>query len=158
MKICFLSSEEFKKNNPEAHLQITNYLPKNKHQISEPENCDGAIIEASYPSNINIGFEIGTLLSQSKPVILIYKEGKTPEFITNPHYSKLISSEYNERNLEKILDWCFEELNELSSKRFTFYISKDIEKFIEDVSKEEEISKSEYIRNLIEKEMVNRNQ
>lgn len=107
----------------------------------------------SHPSCIHTGFELGMILTRGKPVILLFEEGKNPSFVDNVFTSRLIKSEYNKNNLNEVLEWCLEEARGLSNRRFTLFISPDIEKFLEEKSISDGTSKSEFIRSLIEKEM-----
>jgi len=116
-------------------------------------DCDCIIIEGSYPSNIHIGFEIGLLAARSKPVIFLYERGKDPIMI-NAHYSRrIIKSEYMRSTLSDTIDWCIEEATRTINKRFTFYIPPDIDTFLDKISQKRKMSRSEFIRMLIESEM-----
>ena len=117
------------------------------------DECNVAVVEGSHPSSIHTGFEIGMILARNKPVILLYRVDKNPTFIHELYSSKLIKSEYNTDNLYEVLDWCFAELEHSINRRFTFFVSPDIDRFLEQVSKKSEMSRAEYIRLLIEKEM-----
>jgi hypothetical protein len=164
MKIYFASSLQPDNTRDDIALQILNYIRVKKHEVIEKSfhdqewnicinQCDIAIMECSYPSNIQIGLEIGLILEKGKPVILVYKEGSRPFVADKLYSSRLIISEYDPIDLEETLDWCFDEVRYLTSKRFTFFISAEMENFVSQISLKEKISKSEFIRSLIKKEM-----
>ena len=178
MKIYFTASSAFKKEYREEYTRIVDFLKKKKHEVYEKimaENlpkitsvsaneikewqkewaayvheCDCVIVEGSYPSTIHIGFETGMILSRGKPLILLYKLGLDPVFINNNYSGKLIKSEYDENNLEEVLEWCLTESKHLINHRFTFFISPEMEVYLEQVAEKKCISKSEHLRMLIE--------
>lgn len=181
MKVYFTASSIQKGEYNSIYKKIVEYLKKDKHDVYEKilsqhlpsitqvssnsikewykewseyvSQCDVAIVEGSYPSSIEIGFEISNILTRGKPVILLYKSNKNPVFVNDLYSSRLIKSEYTEGNLNQVLDWCLEEVKFLSNKRFTFYITPDIDEFLESVSADKETTKSEFIRELILKQM-----
>lgn len=116
------------------------------------QESDLVIVEGSYPSTIHIGFELGMIVSRGKPTILLHKSGKEPKFINNLYSNRLVKSEYSNENVEEVLKWCLEEIERISNRRFTFFISPEIETFLNEISKKTGISRSEYIRELIEKD------
>ncbi|MDO8451685.1 MAG: hypothetical protein Q7S76_02340 [bacterium] len=115
--------------------------------------CDVVVVEGSYPSTIQVGFEIGTLLAKGKPVILLYETGKNPLFIAEQFSKRLVKSEYDERSLPSVLSWCFKEIDHVANRRFTFFVSPQIDEYLARVSTENSRTRSDYIRGLIEKEM-----
>lgn len=178
MKIYFTASSIYKSKNKYICEKIINFLENKGHEVfgntlseempihkettvhrikewykewsSYIQNCDFVIVEASYPSSVHIGFEIGNILSKGKPLILLFKESQDPIYINNLHSSKLVKSEYTSENIIDILTWCLKEIEQVFNRRFTFFISPEIEKFLDEMSKKEKISRSEYIRRLIE--------
>lgn len=109
--------------------------------------------EGSFPSSIHIGFETGMILARGNPVIILHKKDRDPVFINKFHTSRLIKSEYDNNNIEEVLDWCIEEVKQLVNRRFTFFVSPEIENFLDKVVDNNGVTRSEYIRNLIEGEM-----
>lgn len=124
-----------------------------KEWLSYINNADLILIEGSYPSSIHIGFELGLALEKGKPIILLYKDGKNPVFINELYSNRLIKSEYTDKNIEEILKWCLKEAEQLTNRRFTFFISSEIESFLNNMSKQKNVNKSKYIRGLIEREI-----
>jgi hypothetical protein len=140
-------------------------LPKNQdisgHQIKEwvkewteyINECDLVVIEGSYPSSIHIGFELGVSLMKGKPTVLLCQRNKNPVLIDQVFSNRLIKSEYGQDDLVEVLKWCLEEVDKVSSRRFTFYIDSEIESFLDMMVDKKDKSRSEYIRGLIKKEM-----
>lgn len=181
MKVYFTASSFHQQAFAPIYKRIVGFLEKNGHEISgtilsqeltEPEDvsahaieewykrwnahlreCDLAIVEGSYPSTIHVGFEISLIAATGKPLILLFKEGKDPVYITNGYANRLIKSEYAEETLEDTLTWCLDEAEKIANKRFTFFISPEIEAFLNNVVKKSNHSRSEYIRKLIEDEI-----
>ncbi len=118
-------------------------------------DADFIVAEISYPSTINIGFEINNILERGKPVIGLYKDGKDPIFISELHSRRLIKSSYTLDNLKDVLSWAIEEVQEIINRRFTFLIPPDVNHFLENSYKDHGITASDLIRNLIRKEIIN---
>jgi len=181
VKIYFTASEVNKKGLKQIYQRIVNHLQQQGHDVFEKVlseytldvtnlssreikewykewlvyvgEADLAIVEGSYPSTIHIGFELGLILSRGKPVILLFEAGKEPVLINQLFSSRLIKSEYSEHNIEEVIDWCLEEAEKIANRRFTFYISPEIDTYLDKVVDKGLVSRSEYIRNLIKKEM-----
>jgi hypothetical protein len=130
--------------------QVKEWLKEWSEYINE---CDLVVIEGTYPSSLHVGFELGVSLMKGKPTVLIYQKDRDPILVDPIFSSKLIKSEYDEENLIEVLGWCLEEASKITNRRFTFYIDSEIESFLDQVVDKEEKSRSEYIRNLIKKEM-----
>jgi hypothetical protein len=116
--------------------------------------CDFAVAEISYPSSINIGFEIGSMIAHGKPVLGLFTEGREPIFAKGDFFSKrFFASSYTTNNLNDVLTWGIEEIKNILDKRFTFLVPPEISKFLDKTYQEYNISASDFIRDLIKKEM-----
>jgi len=181
MKVYFSASTVYKSQFEVVYQKIVDYLQHQGHEVFEVvlsehlpsvsgisahsvkqwfrewsayvRECDFAVIEGSYPSTIQIGFEVGMILARGKSVVLIFQEGKDPVFINQLYSSRLIRSAYTESNVIEVISWCLEEVKESIDRRFTFFISPTIDEYLSEMMKKEGISRSSYIRQLIEKEM-----
>lgn len=118
------------------------------------QECDFAVAEISYPSTINVGFEIGNIIAHGKPVIGLYKEGKEPIFTNEPRPKRLIKSLYTLDNIKDVLSWAIEEIREIINRRFTFLVPPDINEFLENANKTHKVTASDLIRRLVRKEMI----
>ena len=117
------------------------------------EEMDVCVADISFPSTVNIGFEIASILNRAKPVIALYREGKDPIF-TSPEFSKkMIKVEYTPESVSEVLQWALEEAKQQLNRRFTFVINPEIDNFLKNNLKKKKVSCSEYIRSLIKKDM-----
>jgi hypothetical protein len=117
------------------------------------QKADVAVVEVSFPSTVHIGVEVGALIERSKPVICLYAKGHNPVFTSEFHSSRLIKLEYSIETIEDVLRWGFEEVEGMLNRRFTFFITPEIDAYLGKMSGKKGASRSEYIRELIEKEM-----
>ncbi len=136
---------ESKDEKKKWHATWSNYI----------QRSDFVVAEISYPSTINVGFEISSILERGKPVIGLYKKGKDPIFTNELHSRRLIKSSYTLESLEDVLKWAICEVKEIINKRFTFLLPPDINQFLENAFRRHGITASELIRDLIRKEMIN---
>lgn len=114
---------------------------------------DIAVLEVSHPSTVNIGIELAQLIDRGKPVVCLYKQTKDPSFVGEQFSRRLIKLQYDEDDLEDMVVYGLEEAALWLNRRFTFYISGEIEAYLDRVTKKTGHSKSEFIRGLIEKEI-----
>lgn len=116
-------------------------------------DCDFVVAEISYPSTVNIGFEIHNIIERGKPVIGLYKEGKDPIFTSELHSKRLIKSSYAKGNLRDVLSWAIGEVREIINRRFTFLVPPEINDFLDNSYKLYGVTASDLIRDLVKKEM-----
>lgn len=116
-------------------------------------NADILVAEVSFPSTLNIGHEITLALSKGKPVICLYLKGKVSAFFNGIKNDKLLYEEYTPETLEKVLVESLEHLSENTDTRFNFYISPEIENYLDWVSQTKKLPRAVFLRNLLEKAM-----
>jgi len=120
------------------------------------KDCDIAVAEASFPSSINVGLSIATLVERGKPVVTIYREDRDPVILNGLYSSKLIRVTYKDKDdIKNVLPWAIDEATRWLNRRFTMNISNNIDMYLEEISKTRGVSRSDYIRGLIEKDMEN---
>lgn len=119
------------------------------------QKSDFVVAEISYPSTINVGFEINSILERGKPVVGLYRKGSDPIFTSELHSKRLIKSCYTTETLEDVLKWAIGEAREIINRRFTFILPPDINQFLDNTFHTYGITTSDLIRNLIRKEMIN---
>lgn len=182
MNIYFTASIAGKKYYLQNYLNIIEILKKNKHQvvsdhiISASEKTinlqtetqrerfhkqlrkwimqsDCLIVETSFPS-ISVGFEISLGLNLGKPVLVLYTK-EAPTLLSSYDDEKLICSKYDSGNLKGIISEFINYVEGKSDHRFTFFIDSAISYFLEEASKNKNIPKSVYLRNLIREKMDN---
>lgn len=168
MKLVFLAVQSNKTNK-----KILSVSEKNKQTITpyfieindpsiqkkftkitnEIKKSDGLIIEGS-TTEFDFGIFITNALQQHKSVLLLHTESLQPKTWMFGANRLLKVKEYDEKSLEQELKNFF-----LSAKkqkltyRFNLMLDKEINSFLMDRAKEHDISKADYIRQLISKDM-----
>ena len=110
--------------------------------------ADVNIFDGSLPS-LGVGFLVQKSLEINKPTIVLYLKGQTPHFLMSAKDEKLIIKSTTGKDLKKVLREALDEAKTRADKRFNFFISPKLLEYLEKVSKEEAITKSKFIRNLI---------
>lgn len=132
--------------------QRTQYFVKMLNRI---KNCDLMFVDLTKPT-VNIGHEIALAIQNEKPILGLYK-GLDPSsdfpILFGSGYDKLVLLDYNKHNLEQRIKKGFQKIRESLDVRFNFFIPPKIAHFLDMVSQRDRISKSVYLRNLIEKDM-----
>lgn len=117
------------------------------------KKVDLVLFEVSYPSSVNVGAGIIGSIEKGKPVICMYKTGRNPVFINEILSSRLIQTEYTTESISDSLEWAIDEAKNQIDRRFTMNISGEIDAYLNRISRDNNTSRSDYIRRLIEKEM-----
>jgi len=127
----------------------TNAYNKKYYQLLQAvKEADIAIFECSSPS-FAVGFLIEKAIQSSIPTIALYSKNHTPHFLAGINDDKFQLVEYATSDLEqKIID-AVNKAVQLMDKRFNFFISPQLLTYLNNVSKEQRISKSTFIRSLI---------
>ncbi|MEK9179049.1 MAG: hypothetical protein AAB893_01120 [Patescibacteria group bacterium] len=142
-----ISSKEFyDKLENTGHAQYTEYYNNNMKRIQEADIC---VFESSLHS-LSIGFMIQKSLDNNKPTIVLYFEDNIPHFLHGMSEDKLILAKYTGTDLEEVLKKTLGEATDLREKRFNFFISPALLTYLEGASKKLGITKSTFIRNLIQ--------
>ncbi|MFA9289083.1 MAG: nucleoside 2-deoxyribosyltransferase [Weeksellaceae bacterium] len=118
-------------------------------------SCDGLIAETSFPS-ISVGYEISMALRVGKPVLILYSEGEPPSLLAQHKDEKVLCERYTNQTLPSILNDYVHYIQSKSDLRFTFFITPQIASYLDDVSKQDKLPKSVYLRKLIEEDMAKR--
>lgn len=123
------------------------------HQLDEWINgCNFMVVEASFPS-ISVGYEISLALHHKKPVLVLYSEGDPPSLLSQHLEDKIVCEKYTPESLENLVDDFLSYIGDTTDSRFTFFITPEIAKHLERVSKEKRLPKSVYLRRLIERDI-----
>lgn len=112
------------------------------------KKADINIFECSFQS-ISIGFMIEKSLELNKPTVVLYLEGNIPHFLAGAVGEKLIIRSYKKNNIKDVIKATLVEAKSRGDKRFNFFISPKLLSYLEKASKERNITKSTFIRNLI---------
>jgi len=124
------------------------YSKIHKYLLKQAKEADICLFECSIHS-LTIGYLIEKSLENNRPVIAFYKKGRLPDFLKGIEDEKFILVEYDNSNLEEMIEINFEKAKKLVDRRFNFFISPDLLTYLNAISKELMITKSTFIRNLI---------
>lgn len=142
-----ISLEEIYK---QSRDESTDYLNSFQKWITEN---DLIITETSFPSTLNIGYQIFMALQRNKPVIALYKKGRMSNFFSAVNSDKLVYEEYTDENLESVLKDCLDFIDTKSDARFNFYLPSKAVAYIDKESKEKRLSRSAVLRQIIAEKM-----
>ncbi len=115
-------------------------------------SADLVVVEASFPSTINIGHEITLAFDKGKPVIVLYKVGHDSIFLHGINSERLILAEYTDDTLEQVLNDSITFARDTADTRFNFFISPRHIAYLDWVAKVKKIPRSVYLRRLIEQD------
>jgi hypothetical protein len=114
--------------------------------------ADAMVIEASEPS-FRLGFEAFFALSQQKPVLVLSRSRDYSHLIDQPN---LFGAKYTDFTLPDEIEKFLRHVKENKLRnRFNLFISDAQRKHIEQSAKFYNVSKSDYVRKLIEADVNN---
>lgn len=116
------------------------------------KKADICVYEVSFPSTVTIGHDLTRALGLGKPVLALYYEDTVPSLLEGLETERFCLTEYSDNNLEETLKFELKELSSLPNQRFTMLLSGDLTQHLGEVA-EMGGNKSEYIRELIRKDM-----
>ncbi len=112
--------------------------------------ADAVIIDNSNES-FRLGMEGMLTLHLKKPLLVLSVNRNMAELVQDPN---LYGAKYTQYNIQWIVDDFLKKASKkLLSVRFNMFISEEHEDYLEKQSKTYEMSKSEYIRKLLEEDM-----
>ncbi|MDD4785326.1 MAG: hypothetical protein PHH12_02620 [Candidatus Shapirobacteria bacterium] len=120
--------------------------------VDSVKKADIVVMEASGHS-MSMGYLISKALEMNKPVIALHKKEYTPNFIKGITDKKLTISEYNEENVEEVIERALKEASSMIDVRFNFFVNPKILSYLDWVSQKKMLPRSVFLRNLIEHEM-----
>lgn len=112
------------------------------------KSCDFMIAETSFPS-ISVGYEISFALRMGKPVLILYSEGDPPSLLAYHVDEKVHCEKYNVNNLQNIIGDFMQFVEGKNDTRFTFFLSSDLNHYLEIEARKKRLPKSVYLRDLI---------
>jgi len=124
------------------------YTEHYEKKIKALKEADICIFETSIHS-LGVGFLIQKAIEYDKPVIVLYYGNRIPFFLSGINDEKFVIKSYNIKNIKQVLVEALAFAKERRDKRFNFFISPKLLGYIEKVSKEKGITKSQFIRDLI---------
>ena len=120
--------------------------------INHIKKADLIVAEISYPST-SVGHEITYALNNSKQVVLLHLPDKSSRLLEGIRNPNLYIVEYNLQNLKEALKKVVDKVEKNMNVRFNFFLPKILQAQLDSVAMNQRVSKSEYIRQLIEKDM-----
>lgn len=114
---------------------------------------DFMIAETSFPS-ISVGYEISLALQRGKPVLILFSNSDPPSLLAFHQNEKLICERYTLETLTEIIEDFTKYIEGVNDTRFTFFITPQINAYLEKIAETQRIPKSVYLRNLIKKDMT----
>jgi hypothetical protein len=128
---------------------------KEKHEFQKRveawiENCDCVIAETSQPS-VSVGYEIGLALQMNKSILIMHSPDTDPPSLFGDHESEnVVATTYSRDNYSRVVEDFLHFAQNNHDVKFTFYIPPRHAHYLDKVSKRQKISKSAYLRELIE--------
>jgi hypothetical protein len=128
-----------------------------KEMVKSIIRADLVVVEASFPSTLNIGHEISLAIERGKPVVMLANKGYDSLLLSSSDSEKLIFVEYTTDNLEKELEQSLTYSRDQVDTRFNFFISPKHSNYLDWISKNRRIPRSVFLRNLIKDDMQRNN-
>ncbi len=116
-------------------------------------NAQICIFEVSAQS-LSIGLQIQKSIDYHKPTIIMYLQENTPYFLDGMTDDKLIILDYRPNNIKEVLQNALKLAFAKKDNRFNFYISMEHLTYLEEASRNKNITKSTYLRNLLEQDRL----
>ncbi len=124
-----------------------------RKMIAWKHQADIVVVEASYPS-ISLGQEVSYAIAHNKPTIVLFLKGREPHILQSVGDDYLHLAEYDENTLKKVLTDYIEYAKDTADTRFNFFISSEIDAFLDWVSKERKVPRAVFLRQLIEEDLL----
>lgn len=128
-----------------------------KSEIKLMVQSDVFIAEVSIPS-FGVASAIYQALTQKKPVICLFREELDKSLISDvflgSYYENIHFELYNNKNIREVLTKNLESLEVKGLTKFNFLISPEISHYLDWVTKDANISKSEYLRDAVVKNII----
>jgi len=145
-----ITNKDKKVVSSQTDKERVSYYRKMIEMISKSDVC---IAETS-TSSLSVGHEITLALEKNKPVVALYDKGNTPNLIRAITSDKFQALAYDSDSLRDTLKRAVAKARGASDIRFNFFISPQINDYLDWISKEKRIPRAVYLRELLEKEMV----
>jgi hypothetical protein len=114
--------------------------------------ADIVIVEASFPSTLNVGHEISLALERNKPTIVLYKKGYDSFFLRGLNSDKLFLVEYTPKSLLQLVTACVNYAKEQAETRFNFFMPPLYLTYLDWAATQKKLPRSVYLRDLLEKD------
>jgi hypothetical protein len=144
---------------------VKNVVAKNFYEMTEKESADHykktekeikaadiCIFEASSAS-ASLGFLASQAMNLGKPIIVLSQNQDSLFIFKSIKSKQMITLVYNQQNLETKLKEAIDKAAFSINLRFNLFIPRNLMAYLDWVTKNVGVNKSEYIRMLIEKEV-----
>lgn len=140
------TKSDYEKQSDQESLSIQRKMTAWKKQ------ADMCIFEVSSPS-LGIGQEIAFALSNKKQVIALHTSGTKPHVLRDEGEESLFLVEYSLDKLEEILEEYIDYAKEHADSRFNFFISPEIQSYLDWIARYRRTPRAVYLRELLEKDI-----
>jgi hypothetical protein len=130
--------------------ELRTYYKDMVRKISQSEIM---VAEVSFPSTVNVGHELSIAIARNKPILALHKKDRKPVLFWGLESDKFFNAEYDDLDLEKVLERAIDNLKDHTDTRFNFFISKKLLSYLDWISKNRRIPRAVYLRNLLNREM-----
>lgn len=122
--------------------------------LKQVKNSDVIVAEVTH-SSMGVGFLIANALDFHKPTILLYQKEEPTNLLANlEENERLIAIKYEEKSdLKKLLGDAIEYAAEKQDVRFNFFVSPQIQQYLDWLAKYKRTPRAVYLRELLEKDM-----
>jgi hypothetical protein len=134
--------------------EIQNFKEYYINTVNKIKHADAVFSEVS-SSTANMGYEIAYALSISLPVYVFYKQGlAAPSILAGCDNKNLHLMQYKESNIKEIVERAAFDLQEAKQEYVMVPMSPLVKKYLDWVSFKKAVSKSTFIRSLIEAKIL----
>lgn len=129
----------------------------NEEAMGALARADVVIIEAT-AKTLSVGYQLASAIQQKKPVLVLTKNNSLSGTFGSGISSDLVRfAEYDDNNLEKIIsDFLRDNTIDTKDMRFNFFINRPIYNYLRWASFKTGKTKAEILRELVEREIKNR--
>lgn len=141
----------------ERNDSIEDWGPIYKENLAAITQADVVITEATY-ENFAVGYQVSAAIQQKKPVLILRRESADKNaFVTGVEDGWVRHAEYTDKNLAPTVEKFLDD-NDIKVKdlRFNFFIDRKIHNYLRWASFKTGKTKAEIIRQLIEREITDR--
>lgn len=143
------NEDKIKQQSIEAQVEVHQQLAEWKKQ------ADIIVAELSYRSFAQ-GQEIAHAFRIGKPVLGLHVDGHKPHLILSDAGDRLLLSQYTLVNLKQVIAEGINYLNPDEQKRFTLLLPSHLVDYLDRVARDTKYNRSEYLRKILEEDMVKR--
>lgn len=116
------------------------------------QSCNCVIAETSVPS-VSVGYEIAMAARIGVPVLILHRTGGGPSLLTHHKNEQILVEKYNAHTINTILEDFMAYVKDSRDIKFTFYLSHKYAMYLDEQAKKRQMSKSAYLRWLIQQDM-----